>query len=93
VDLDVELAGISDLGDRLAHAQSGLLDLTTDLGAQLQQATPPMLVFGSPAMRARAWGPDQAWVLPAGGWVARKVQLPTDLTTLTEHVQQLLDGS
>lgn len=93
MDVDVELAGLQDLEDRLAHAQAGLVDLEGELAPQLLQATPPTLVFDSLRMRARAWGDGDVWMLPAGGWLARRVKLPDPTDALADRVQDLLDGS
>lgn len=89
----MELGGLSPLEARLAHAHDGLLDLTRDLGAQLERETPPMVVAASTRMRARSWGTGDVWQLPAGGWVAPRILLePDPLPELQKHVQQLLDG-
>lgn len=93
MELDVELGGLPELGDRLAHAQEGLLKLDQELAQQLLDAAPPMLVADSVRMRPRQWGVGDVWQLPAGGWIVPKVQLPDAQEALQEHVQQLLDGS
>lgn len=91
MDLDVELAGASELETRLAHAQAGVLSLSRDLAAELERTTPPQLVAESPRMRPRAWGAGDVWTLPAGGWIVGRVKLPDDTDKLTDHIQQLLD--
>lgn len=96
MDLDVELGGLPELEARLAHAQAGVLDLTSELAATIVQAAPPMLAFSSVRMHARQWGAGDVWELPAGSWVAGRdgrVHLPDDLDGLQAHVQELLDGS
>lgn len=92
MDLGLELDGQAELSARLAHAQTGLLDLSSDLAAELTQTAPPMLVAGSVTMRARTWGAGDVWTLPAGGWITPRVQLPDNPDTLARHVQDLLDG-
>jgi hypothetical protein len=91
VDVGVDLTGHQDLVDRLDHAHAGLLDLTRTLETKLTDATPPTLVFDSPTLRARLWGPADVWQLPAGGWLV-PVKLPDPLPELEHTVQQLLDG-
>lgn len=90
--VDVELAGAQELEHRLAHARDGILHLEEQLAPQLEAATPPTVVFDSTAMRARSWGPGDVWTLPAGGWLAPRVKLPTDLDQLVDQVQDLLNG-
>lgn len=92
MDVDVELGGLPDLVDRLAHAQQGILQLERDMEAELLSVTPTQLVAESPRMRPRLWGVDDVWTLPAGGWIVGKVQLPNGLDQLQDHVQDLLDG-
>lgn len=95
MDAGAEVTGLPELRARVDHASAGVLDLTRQLGSQLQDTTPPMAVFASPTMRARPWGTGDVWTLPAGGWVAARdgsVHLPDDIDALTDHVQQLLDG-
>lgn len=93
MDVDVDLDGLSELETRLAHVHAGLLDLTRALAPQLQATIPPMAVAPSPHMRPRPWGAGDVWTLPAGGWIAGRVELPDTFDELTTHVQQLLDGS
>lgn len=93
LELDLELGGLPDLGDRLAHASDGILRLDRDLAQQLLEAAPPMAVAESVRMRARQWGAGDVWTLPAGGWITGKIQLPDGQEELQAHVQQLLDGS
>lgn len=96
MDLDVELDGLPELTARLAHAHDGILDLTHELGLELERAGPPMVTISSPTMRPRTWGPEDLWQLPAGSWVTSRdgrVHLPKHTTDdLTTYVQDLLDG-
>jgi hypothetical protein len=93
VDLGVELDGLPELVARLDHAQAGIVTVARDLEPKLQDTAPPMVVYVSPTLRPRLWGDGDVWTLPAGGWVAPRVQLPDGLEALTDHVQHLLDGN
>lgn len=96
MDLDVDVAGQTELAARLHHASDGVLDLTRQLAADIQAAAPPQLAFASVRMHARSWGAGDVWTLPAGAWVAARdgrVHLPDDTDQLTTRVQELLDGS
>ncbi len=93
VSVGVTITGTAELRSRVEHAHAGVLDLSQDLAAALSDDAPPMVVAESVTMRARSWGTGDVWTLPAGGWIAPRVQLPDDLDKLTAHVQQLLDGA
>ena len=96
MDLDVEAAGQAELSARLRHASDGVLSLDRDLTSQLVHAMPPQVAFQSVTMHARPWGAGDVWTLPSGTWVAARdgrVHLPDDPDQLTDHLQELLDGS
>lgn len=92
MDIDVRLDGAPELESRLAHAQAGILDLSSDLSAQLEHTTPTMRVSDSVRMHARPWGAGDVWTLPVGGWVIGTIRLPDNLDALQAHVQDILDG-
>ena len=96
MDLDVEAAGQAEVSARLHHASAGVLSLDRELTSQLVHTMPTQVAFQSVAMHARPWGTGDVWTLPAGVWVAARdgrVHLPDDPDQLTDHLQELLDGS